>query len=107
MRRLACMFRYLKPGDGPIMLVLAPTRELAVQIQEEVAKFGSSSSIKHTCALHCTLRVALPRVFVLLSGGSLFDGTRQRQPNTQLVLTAWKMLLYSGSSPASHVPADR
>ena len=40
---------YLKPGDGPIVLVLAPTRELAVQIQEECAKFGSTSSIKHTC----------------------------------------------------------
>lgn len=26
---------YLKPGDGPIVLVLAPTRELAMQIKEE------------------------------------------------------------------------
>ncbi|KAI9870395.1 MAG: ATP-dependent RNA helicase dbp2, partial [Watsoniomyces obsoletus] len=26
----------LAPGDGPIVLVLAPTRELAVQIQQEV-----------------------------------------------------------------------
>lgn len=31
------------------MLVLAPTRELAVQIQQECAKFGSSSRIKNTC----------------------------------------------------------
>ena len=30
----------LKPGDGPIVLILAPTRELAVQIQEECAKVG-------------------------------------------------------------------
>lgn len=36
-------------GDGPIVLILAPTRELAVQIQEECHKFGSSSRIKHTC----------------------------------------------------------
>lgn len=36
-------------GDGPIVLVLAPTRELAVQIQEECNKFGASSKIKHTC----------------------------------------------------------
>jgi len=39
---------YLNPGDGPIVLVLAPTRELAVQIKEECDKFGSSSEIKNT-----------------------------------------------------------
>ncbi|XP_030967704.1 DEAD-box ATP-dependent RNA helicase 20 isoform X2 [Quercus lobata] len=39
----------LSPGDGPIVLVLAPTRELAVQIQNECTKFGASSKIKNTC----------------------------------------------------------
>ncbi|KAK1265310.1 DEAD-box ATP-dependent RNA helicase 20 [Acorus gramineus] len=39
----------LAPGDGPIVLVLAPTRELAVQIQQEATKFGASSKIKNTC----------------------------------------------------------
>ncbi|KAJ1675984.1 ATP-dependent RNA helicase dbp2 [Spiromyces aspiralis] len=39
----------LKPGDGPIVLILAPTRELAVQIQKECAKYGASSRIKNTC----------------------------------------------------------
>jgi ATP-dependent RNA helicase DDX5/DBP2 len=39
----------LAPGDGPIVLVLAPTRELAVQIQQEMAKFGKSSRIRNTC----------------------------------------------------------
>ncbi|XP_057457657.1 DEAD-box ATP-dependent RNA helicase 20 [Lotus japonicus] len=39
----------LDPGDGPIVLVLAPTRELAVQIQQECTKFGASSRIKSTC----------------------------------------------------------
>jgi len=40
---------YLQPGDGPIVLVIAPTRELAVQIQNECNRFGSSSRIKNTC----------------------------------------------------------
>lgn len=39
----------LSPGDGPIVLVLAPTRELAVQIQQEMTKFGKSSRIRNTC----------------------------------------------------------
>merc|ERR1712232_792966 len=40
---------YLSKGDGPIVLVLAPTRELAIQIQEEASRFGGSSKIKNTC----------------------------------------------------------
>lgn len=39
----------LAPGDGPIVLILAPTRELAVQIQQEISKFGRSSRIRNTC----------------------------------------------------------
>lgn len=39
----------LASGDGPIALVLAPTRELAVQIQLECAKFGASSRVKSAC----------------------------------------------------------
>lgn len=40
---------YLEHGDGAIALVLAPTRELAQQIQEVVADFGRTSRIKSTC----------------------------------------------------------
>ncbi|XP_030458121.2 DEAD-box ATP-dependent RNA helicase 20-like isoform X1 [Syzygium oleosum] len=44
----------LARGDGPVVLVLAPTRELAVQIQQEASKFGSIGpkakiSIRSTC----------------------------------------------------------
>ncbi|KAF8390491.1 hypothetical protein HHK36_025017 [Tetracentron sinense] len=39
----------LAQGEGPIVLVLAPTRELAVQIQEEAVKFASRSNLRSTC----------------------------------------------------------
>jgi ATP-dependent RNA helicase DDX5/DBP2 len=39
----------LSPGDGPIVLILSPTRELAIQTKEECNKFGYSSRIKFTC----------------------------------------------------------
>jgi len=39
----------LSAGDGPICLVLAPTRELAQQVQKVAYQFGSSSRIKSTC----------------------------------------------------------
>ena len=41
------MGKNVAQGDGPFVLVLAPTRELAVQIQEEAMKFGSR--IRSTC----------------------------------------------------------
>lgn len=40
---------YLQPGDGPIALIMAPTRELALQTHEVGLKYGQSSNIKLTC----------------------------------------------------------
>ena len=40
---------YLARGDGPIVLVLAPTRELAQQIQIEAQKFGGPCDLRTTC----------------------------------------------------------
>lgn len=34
---------------APAILVLAPTRELACQIEEECVKFGRTSNIRSTC----------------------------------------------------------
>ncbi|XP_019614977.1 PREDICTED: probable ATP-dependent RNA helicase DDX17 [Branchiostoma belcheri] len=40
---------FLERGDGPICVVLCPTRELAQQVQEVAVQFGHSSRIKNTC----------------------------------------------------------
>lgn len=39
----------LRPGDGPMALVLAPTRELAQQIDKEVNAFAHSSTSVRSC----------------------------------------------------------
>lgn len=39
----------LQRGDGPIALVLAPTRELAVQIQQECDRFSRPCGMNSTC----------------------------------------------------------
>lgn len=39
----------LKRGDGPIALVLAPTRELAQQIQQVTNEFGTASDVRNAC----------------------------------------------------------
>jgi ATP-dependent RNA helicase DDX5/DBP2 len=36
----------LNPGDGPLVLIIAPTRELAMQIHVEVQRFTRGSSIR-------------------------------------------------------------
>uniref|UniRef100_A0A3Q2SW76 RNA helicase n=1 Tax=Fundulus heteroclitus TaxID=8078 RepID=A0A3Q2SW76_FUNHE len=40
---------FLEHGDGPICLVLAPTRELAQQVQQVAAEYGRASRLKTTC----------------------------------------------------------
>lgn len=39
----------LARGDGPVALILAPTRELAQQIKQVATDFGKSSRIRNTC----------------------------------------------------------
>merc|ERR1719491_2587067 len=101
--------QYLKPGEGPIVLVLAPTRELAVQIKEECDKFGASSGIKNTVVYGgvpkskqiASLRSGVE--IVIATPGRLIDHLEQGNTNlkrvTYLVMDEADRMLDMGFDP--------
>jgi len=99
----------LKSGDGPIVLVLAPTRELAVQIKGEADKFGYTSSIKNTCVYGGAPKRDQARdlrngvEIVIATPGRLMDFLEQRTTNlrrvTYLVLDEADRMLDMGFEP--------
>merc|ERR1719271_264875 len=99
----------LQRGDGPIILVLAPTRELAVQIQGEVQKFGQSSRIRSTCVYggapkHGQLRDLREGVEICIATpGRLIDFLGRNDTNlrrvTYLVLDEADRMLDMGFEP--------
>jgi len=100
---------HLERNDGPIMLVLAPTRELAVQIREECDKFGGSSGIKNICVYggapkHDQARALKDGVeIVIATPGRLIDflesGTTNLRRVTYLVLDEADRMLDMGFEP--------
>lgn len=66
----------LERGDGPIVLVLCPTRELALQTQQECDKFGYSSKIKNTCVYGGVSR--RPQIETLRKGVEILIATPGR-----------------------------
>lgn len=99
----------LARGDGPIVLVLAPTRELAVQIKDECSKFGSSSRIRNTCVYGGAPKgpqirdLAKGSEIVIATPGRLIDMLEQRKTNlrrvTYLVLDEADRMLDMGFEP--------
>ena len=99
----------LAPGEGPIALVLAPTRELAVQIQAECARFGASSRVKSTCVYGGAPRGPQARDLragvevVIATPGRLLDFLEARLTNlrrvTYLVLDEADRMLDMGFEP--------
>ncbi|CAG8698223.1 2965_t:CDS:2, partial [Acaulospora morrowiae] len=100
---------FLEPGDGPIVLILAPTRELAVQIQQECTKFGKSSKIKNTCVYGGVPKgpqareLALGVEICIATPGRLIDMLESRKTNlrrvTYLVLDEADRMLDMGFEP--------
>lgn len=99
----------MKPGDGPVVLVLAPTRELAVQIQEECRRFGSTSGIKSVCVYGGVSKGPQARdlqrgvEIVIATPGRLIDflenGTTNLRRVTYLVMDEADRMLDMGFEP--------
>lgn len=99
----------LEPGDGPIALVLAPTRELAQQIAQVAEKYGSSSRIKSTCIFGGAPKGPQARMLtrgvelLIATPGRLIDFLSSRATNlkrcTYLVLDEADRMLDMGFEP--------
>jgi len=99
----------LRDGDGPIVLVIAPTRELAIQIENEVSKFAYSSKIKHCCVYGGVSRREQSKFLregveiVICTPGRLLDflecGTSNLLRVTYLVIDEADRLLDMGFEP--------
>lgn len=61
----------LQPGDGPIGLILAPTRELSLQIYAEAKKFGKVYNINVVCCY---------------GGGSKYEQSKALEQGAEIVV---------------------
>ncbi|KAL1128902.1 hypothetical protein AAG570_013436 [Ranatra chinensis] len=99
----------LNRGDGPIALILAPTRELAQQIQTVAQDFGSPSMIRNTCVFGGAPKGPQARdlergvEIVIATPGRLIDflerGTTNLRRVTYLVLDEADRMLDMGFEP--------
>lgn len=99
----------LRRNDGPIVLVLAPTRELAQQIQQVALEFGSSTRVRSTCIFGGAPKGPQARDLergvevVIATPGRLIDflerGTTNLRRCTYLVLDEADRMLDMGFEP--------
>lgn len=101
----------LQRGEGPIALVLAPTRELAQQIQSVVRDYGhlAKPEIRHTCIFGGSSKIPQARDLdrgvevIIATPGRLIDFLENRTTNlsrcTYLVLDEADRMLDMGFEP--------
>lgn len=99
----------IRRGDGPIALILAPTRELAQQIQQVALEFGSTTYVRSTCIFGGSPKGPQARdlergvEIVIATPGRLIDflerGTTNLKRCTYLVLDEADRMLDMGFEP--------
>jgi ATP-dependent RNA helicase DDX5/DBP2 len=99
----------VKQGEGPVVLVLAPTRELAQQIQTVATDFGSRIRVNNTCIFGGAPKVNQMRdlqrgvEIVIATPGRLIDflerGVTNLKRCTYLVLDEADRMLDMGFEP--------
>ena len=70
--------RPLLKGDGPIGLILVPTRELAMQIYSEAKKFGKVYNLSVVCAY---------------GGGSKWEQSKAFEAGAEIAVSVWTLSL--------------
>lgn len=69
----------LKPGDGPIGLILAPTRELALQIYTEAKKFGKVFNFTVCCCY---------------GGGSKWEQSKALEAGAEIIVATPGLIIF-------------
>ncbi|XP_039965124.1 ATP-dependent RNA helicase DDX42 [Bactrocera neohumeralis] len=114
--------RELRTGDGPIGLILAPTRELSLQIYNEAKKFGKVYNINVVCCYGGGSKWEQSKALeqgaeiVVATPGRMIDMVKMKATNlrrvTFLVLDEADRMFHMGFEPqvrsiCNHVRPDR
>ncbi|KAH8378715.1 hypothetical protein KR009_000917 [Drosophila setifemur] len=112
----------LKPGDGPIGLILAPTRELSLQIYNEAKKFGKVYNLNVVCCYGGGSKWEQSKALeqgaeiIVATPGRMIDMVKMKATNlrrvTFLVLDEADRMFHMGFEPqvrsiCNHVRPDR
>eukprot|EP00955_Chlamydomonas_euryale_P040148 351609-Chlamydomonas_euryale.AAC.11 len=95
----------VRSGDGPIGLVLAPTRELAQQIEKEVRTHAHAHACKRACTAHVTLAVLAHELCIHQQ--PRFVACAEHRPHARSPTSLLAPILLEGTRGSGSIPASR